>query len=104
MHRATLTADAASGFAIQLGHDALRAHALDDRLNMIAIGGNHHIGRFEGHHRADADRFLTDVKMAKSADLAHSINLGAFFFKTAPEDHLIKHLAKKLFIYSFYRL
>ena len=50
------------------------------------------------HHRSDADRFLADVKMAKTADLTHSVNLGALFLEPAAEDHLVKHLAEKLFV------
>ena len=98
MHRTAFAADASAFFAVKLSQNALGRHAFDHRLDVVAIGRDDHIGRFESHHRTDADGFLADVEMAKTADLAHAVNLGTFFLKTAAENHLIEHLTQKFLV------
>src|SRR5687768_5028041 len=98
MHRAALAFDAASLFAIKLGQDRLRRHALHHRLDVIPVGCYDHIRGLKRHYRPDSDGLLADVKMAKAADRSHPINLGAFLFETSSEYHLIQHLSEKLLI------
>src|SRR5438477_12600468 len=40
--------------------------------------------------------------MAKTAYLAHPVNLGAFLLEVLPKHHLIKHLAKMLLVRFLY--
>jgi hypothetical protein len=95
---------AAAFLAVQLGHDRLGRDSFDHRLHVIAICGDDHVSRFKRHHRADCDRFLSDIEMTESADLTHAVNLGAFLFEASAEDHLIKHRSERFLVGLLYRL
>ncbi len=104
VHRPAFAFDTTALFAVKLRHYAFRRHPLDYRLNMIAIRRYDHIGRFEGHHRADADGFLADIQMTKTADHSHTVNFGAFFLESAPKHHLIEHFLKEFLVRFLDRL
>ena len=46
MHRPTFAFNAAADLSVELGHYGFRRHALDHRLNVVAISRDHHIFRF----------------------------------------------------------
>jgi hypothetical protein len=92
MHRPTESARAAGLFSKKLRHAGIRARATGQRVGVIAIGGDYVIIRPHGSDRAGHDRFLTDVKMTKAADLLRLILLTGAFFETPDQQHQREHL------------
>ncbi len=92
MHRAAETARAARRLAKKFRHAGIRTRAAGERVCVIAIGGDQVIIRPGGRDRARDDRFLSDVKMAKAADLLRLILLARAFFETPDQQHQREHL------------
>src|SRR5678810_591092 len=77
VHRAALTASTAVDAAEELGHHGARCHTACKRLTVVAVGRNDVVVGAEERQNARAHRLLSDVQMAKAADLAQRVRLGA---------------------------
>src|SRR5689334_19867497 len=63
---------------------------------MFAITGDDVIVRTKCRNRTDRDRLLSDVEVAKAANLAHAVRLSALFLKPPDQQHLVKHPKQSL--------
>ena len=75
----------------QLGHDAPRLHAAGQHMRMITIAGDDLVACLRHRLQADHNRFLSNIEMAKTANLSHCIDLAAALFKTANARHITPH-------------
>jgi hypothetical protein len=57
-------------------------------MPVVAVGGDHLIPRLQAHLHANHDRFLTDIKMAETANQTHAVKLAGFFLKPADQQHV----------------
>jgi hypothetical protein len=55
---------------------------------VVTVAGYDLIALFEGHLHADNDGFLTDIKMAKTADRTHPVELAGLFLETPDQQHV----------------
>ena len=92
MHRTAQPARAAGLFSEKLGHAGVGAGAASERMTMIAIGGDDVIVVPHRRDCADHDRFLPNVKMAKTADFLRLILLTRALFETPNQQHQREHL------------
>src|SRR6202161_2898139 len=63
-------------------------HAAGKHVAVVAVAGDHLVGIALRHLHPDDDGFLTDVKVAESADQAHAIQLAGLFLEAADQEHL----------------
>jgi hypothetical protein len=61
-------------------------------VGMIAVGGDNVVIITNGSDSAGHNRFLTDVKVAKTADLLRLILLAGAFLETPNQQHQREHL------------
>jgi hypothetical protein len=89
VHRAALALGNAGGAAGQLGHDQLGVDAIGEHVAVVAIARDDAV-LADGHRRlkADGDRFLTDIEVAKAADQPEAVKLTSALFEAADEQHL----------------
>src|SRR5205823_4897420 len=92
MHRTTQSTRTARIFAEKFGHTGIGAGFADQRMGMIAIGGDKRIVEPNSHDLASHDRLLADVKMTTAADFLGLILLAGAIFKTPNEQHQQEHL------------
>src|SRR5205823_5236291 len=92
MHRTTESTGTARIFAKKFGHAGIGAGSADQRVGVIAIGGDKVIVEPNSRDRAGHDRLLADVKMTKAADFLGLILLAGALFKTPDEQHQPEHL------------
>src|SRR5262245_5938572 len=92
VHRAAFAAREPIAPAVELGHGALGIRALGQAVAVLAIGGDRVVIRPKRGRRADRDRFLADVEMQESADLAEGIRLRGLLLETADEEHVGQEL------------
>src|SRR5205807_2998918 len=92
MHRTTESTGTTGIFAKKFGHAGIGAGSADQRMGMIAIGGDKIIVEPNSRDRASHDRLLADVKMTKAADFLGLILLAGALFKTPNEQHQPEHL------------
>ena len=90
VHRAALAFDKAGALAEELGHHLVHARPQKERVGMVAIGGDDGITRFLHRliEQAGCDRFLADVGVQVSADLALAEAAVAGILEEADVDHL----------------
>jgi hypothetical protein len=96
VHRAALAAGVAPPPAGQLGHDALRVHAADQHVAVIAVSRDHLVALSGRHLHANDDRLLADVEVAEAADQAHAVHLPRLLLEAADQQHLA--IGVKLFV------
>ena len=82
--------------AEQLRHDRARTHSARERLAVIAVGSDHVVVGADHRHHAGRDRFLSDVEVAESADLAERVRFGAALLEASLQEHRMKQLATEL--------
>ena len=87
MHRATQAARTAGFFSKKLRHTGVRACAASKSVSMIAVGGDNVVIITNGSDSAGHNCFLTDVKVAKTADLLRLILLTGAFLETPNQQH-----------------
>ena len=92
MHRPAEPARTAGRFAKKLCHAGVRARSASECVGVIAIRRNDVIIRPGGRDRAGHDRFLSDIKMTKAADLLRLILLARALLKAANQQHRREHL------------
>ena len=63
---------------------------------MFAIRADHVVVVAQRRQRADGDRFLADVQVTESADLAERVRLRGLFLEAPDQQHLPQHLEKQL--------
>src|SRR5205814_9304696 len=68
MHRTTESTGTTGIFAEKFGHAGIGAGSADQRVGMIAIGGDKVIIEPNSRDRAGHDRLLADIKMTEAAD------------------------------------
>ena len=90
MHRTALAARAAGDFAEEFRHAGIRIDAAREGVAVIAVGGDDRVVVVKDGNRADGDRFLAVVEVAKTLDLGLGECLFRLFLKPADEDHLTK--------------
>src|SRR5262249_57434995 len=73
VHRPTLALGAARRLAEQLGHHGTGGHPAGQRLTVIAIGCHDVVVGPQLRQTSDSHRFLADIEMTESADLAHAV-------------------------------
>jgi len=88
VHRAALALRTSGRFTKKLGHDRSRGHAFRERKPVLAVTCKHVIVFANCGNRADADRFLTDVKVTETANLAGDIRFRRFLLEAANQKHL----------------
>ena len=91
VHGAALAPGAAVDAPVQLRHDLPRAHALGQRLDVVAVGRDDVIVVPEGAQRADRHGLLADVEVAEAADLAQRVRLRGLLLETAAQQHDAEH-------------
>ena len=57
-------------------------------MSVLAVGGHDRVVGVERLHRADGNRFFTDIQVDEAADLGRAVQLGAFLLETADAQHL----------------
>src|SRR5437763_15770357 len=92
LHRTTQSMGTACIFAEKFGHTGIGAGSEDQRVGVIAIGGDKIIVEPNSRDRAGHDRLLADVKMTKAADFLGLILLAGALFKTPDEQHQPEHV------------
>src|SRR2546423_15606159 len=92
MHRPTESTGTTGIFAKKFGHAGIGAGSADQRVGVIAIGGDKVIVDPNSRDRAGHDRLLADVKMTKAADFLGLILLAGALFKTPDEQNQPKQL------------
>src|SRR5438046_10666043 len=92
MHPTTQSTRTARIVAEKFGHTGIGAGSAEQRMGMIAIGGDKIIVEPNSRDRAGHDRLLADVKMTKAADFLGLILLAGALFKTPNEQHQPEHL------------
>ena len=98
MHGAALPLGIAAPPAGQFRHDALRIHAADEHVAVIAIGCDDLIAFPDRHLHADDDRLLADIEVTETADLPHAVELTRLLLKAANEEHL--PVGAQLFLFA----
>src|SRR5919106_909898 len=88
VHRATLAFGASGGFAEKLGHDRTGGHSLGKCETVFTITGEYVVVFTNGRDRTDADGFLTDVKVAETADLSGDVRFRRLLFEATNQEHL----------------
>ena len=88
MHGSALAAGIAIRAAGQFGHHAAGVHAASQHMAMIPVRCNDLIVILQRRLDPDHDGFLANIEMAKSADLAHAVELTGLFFETADHHHV----------------
>jgi hypothetical protein len=92
MHRTSQAAGTAGIFAEQFRHTGIGAGTAGQSVGMIAIGGDDIIVKSDRRDGTCYNRFLTDVKMTKTADFLSLILLAGALFKAPDEQHQPEHL------------
>jgi hypothetical protein len=87
MHRAAMPARESGDLAEQFRHHGAWWRALGQAVAVLAIGRDHVVLAVERGDRADRDRLLACVQMAKAGDLAARVHLSGFFFEAADQHH-----------------
>ena len=68
---------------------------------MFPVTCQHIVVATDGGNCADGDCFLSNVEVAKAANLAHAVGFGRLFFKAPDEQHLMIELDQRLAIKAF---
>ena len=92
VHRTALAARATGDLAEKLGHAGVCFRAARQRMGVIAIGRNDRVVVIEHGNRADGDRFLAIVKVAKTPDLALRERLLRLFLEATDDNHLAEEI------------
>src|SRR5689334_19650484 len=87
MHRATFSFCATGCFSKQLSHAFIGSNSTGECHSMITVSGYDWIIGLKRGDCSGRDRFLSDVEMAKTANLLLSIKLACPFFKPANAEH-----------------
>ncbi len=88
MHRAALAARRPGRLPEQLGHYCAAGEPAGQRVAVFAVGADDVIVGSERGHDAHRHRFLADVEVAESADLAERVGLAGLFLEPPDQQHL----------------
>src|SRR5438552_18083105 len=84
--------------AKELGHHRSRREAASERLTVIAIRRDDVVVGSDHRERTGAHRFLPDVEMTESADLAERVGFGGALLEPPLEEHGPQQLVIQLAI------
>ena len=89
MHGAAFTSGITTLTPGQLCHHAFGVHATRQHVAMVTIRRHALITFFSASLKANDDRFLSDIQVAKAADQAHAIQLAGLFFESTDHQHFV---------------
>src|SRR6266550_1062926 len=96
VHGAALATRGTILAAEQFGHDGAGTNSASECLSVIAIRRDHVIVGADHRHHSGRDRFLSDVEMTESTDLAERVRFSTPLLEAALEEHRMKQLPSKL--------
>jgi hypothetical protein len=86
--KSRVAAAAAFALAVHLGHDGRHAHAPQQRVAVLAVGGHDIVRALESVDDAGGYRLLADVEVQEAADLAGAVELRRFLLHAADAQHV----------------
>jgi len=92
VHRATLALGATGVFAVVFRHHLVHAHAYGQTVAVIAIGSDYMVVVIHDRDATHGHRFLADIKMEETADLATLVAAKAAFLETTDPQHVAEKL------------
>ena len=96
MHGPAVATRATLLLAIHLSHDRVHRHPAQQRMAMLAVGGDHIVLRLQVGHHPSGDRLLADVEVQKTADLAFAVELSAALLKPPDAQHVAQSIQAEI--------
>ena len=90
VHRAAASAAAPLLLAEHLSHERVRRDPAGEGVPVLPVGGDDRVVRREGLHDADGDRFLADIEMQETTNLAGAVHLGALLLEAPDAQHFVQ--------------
>ena len=90
MHGAALAMGITMAPSGQLRHHAFGIHAASQHMAMISVGGDHLITFLQVHLHPNDHGFLSNIKVAKSTNQFHAIELSGFLLEAPDPQHFPK--------------
>jgi len=97
VHRSAFSFGGSRVLSQEFGHDSLWVQPFRDRKAVIPVSGDDIVIRIQCPFDCPGRyRFLAVIQVAKSHDFPHPVQLSAFFFEAADQQHVVIPFEKRL--------